>query len=112
MAMDQKGTLPIRAWRFMTSGWKRRKLAIHSRHELWLAVIHMAQARGWDKRQQDQHYQDVLMYVNGYLSAVQQAAQFSSYERLFRLWHILHSPFVWLLAISGIVHVIATQFMY
>jgi hypothetical protein len=101
-----------RAWQFMTFDWNKRKLAHHARQELWLAVIHMAQTQGWDKLQQDKHFQDALTYVKGYLSAVQQAAQFSTYERLFRLWHILHSPFVWLLGISGIVHVIATQFMY
>lgn len=112
MAFSRERDFLVRAWRFITLGWRRRKLAHHSRHELWLAVIHMAQTQGWDKQQQDRHFQDVLKYTNGYLSAVQQAAQFSSYERMFRLWHILHSPFVWLLGISGIVHVIATQFMY
>jgi hypothetical protein len=57
----------------------------------------------------DQHLQEALMYVKRYLASVQVAAQFSAYERLFRLWHILHTPFVWLLGISGIVHVIAVN---
>jgi hypothetical protein len=112
MASMQGSDIFDRAWKFMTFDWKKYKLARRSRQELWLAIIHMAQTQGWDKRQRDQHFQDALAYVNGYLSAVKQAAQFSAYERLFRLWHILHSPFVWLLGISGIVHVIATQFMY
>jgi hypothetical protein len=112
MAMDQKRALPTRAWNFLIMGWKRRNLAIHCQQELEQGVDHLAKAQGWNKQQQNQYFQEVLLYVGDYLDAVKQAAQFSSYERLFRLWHILHSPFVWLLGISGIVHVIATKFMY
>jgi hypothetical protein len=112
MAMDQKGMIPIRAWNFLIMGWKQRNLSIHCRKELQQAVDHLAKAQGWNIQQQNQYFQEVLLYVGDYLDAVKQAAQFSSYERLFRLWHILHSPFVWLLGISGIVHVIATKFMY
>ncbi len=112
IAMDQKRGLVVRAWKFITLGWQRRNLASHCRQELRQAVAHLAKAQGWDRQQQEQHCLGVSRDAEGYLRAVQQAAQFSSYERLFRLWHILHSPFVWLLAISGIVHVIATKFMY
>jgi hypothetical protein len=76
------------------------------------AVAHLAHSQGWNRQQQEQHYLEVSRDAEEYLRAVQQSAQFSTYERLFRLWHILHSPFVWLLAISGIIHVVATKFMY
>ena len=96
----------------MSLGWQRRNLAAHCRRELRLAVAHLAGSQGWNSQEQQQHYQEVVQDAEEYLRAVQQAAQFSSYERLFRLWHVLHSPFVWLLGVSGIVHVIATNFMY
>lgn len=112
MATNHKGAFPVRIWRFQAMGWRRRNLATRCRQELHRAIDHLAKSQSWSKSQQNQYYQDVLLYVGDYLDAVKQAAQFSSYERLFRLWHILHSPFVWLLGISGIVHVIATNFMY
>jgi hypothetical protein len=112
MATTREGQFHARAWRFMMLGWRRRNLANQCRNELLQAVSHLAKSQAWNKQQQDQHVQTVITDVNEYLDAVLQAAQFSSYERLFRLWHILHSPFVWLLGISGIVHVIATKFMY
>ena len=111
-AIDQKRGLPLRAWRFITLGWQRRNLAVYCRQELRRAVAHLAGAQGWNSQEQQQHYQEVVQDAEEYLRAVQQAAQFSSYERLFRMWHILHSPFVWLLGVSGIVHVVATNFMY
>lgn len=108
-AIAPKGTLPVRAWRFLTLGWQRRNLAMRCHQDLRRAVDHLAKVQGWNKQQQDQRFQAVSREMDEYLDAVQQAAQFTSYERLFRLWHVLHSPFVWLLAISGIVHVIAVN---
>lgn len=112
MAIDQNRGLIVRIWKFITLGWQRRSLTAHCRRELRRAAAHLAGSQGWSRQQQEQHYLEVSRDAEEYLRAVQQAAQFSSYERLFRLWHILHSPFVWLLAISGIVHVVATKFMY
>jgi hypothetical protein len=47
--------------------------------------------------------------VREYLHAVREAAQFSTYERLFSLWHVLHIPFVYLLIGSSVYHVIAVH---
>jgi hypothetical protein len=47
--------------------------------------------------------------VRRYLTAVTRVAQYTAYERLFSLWHVAHIPFVYLLVISAIVHVIAVH---
>jgi hypothetical protein len=47
--------------------------------------------------------------VDEYLDAVVRVAQYTAYERLFALWHLAHLPFVYLLVISAIVHVIAVH---
>jgi hypothetical protein len=47
--------------------------------------------------------------IAAYLTGVQRVAQFSGYERLFSLWHILHVPLVWMLVLSAIAHVIAVH---
>ena len=44
---------------------------------------------------------------SSYLGSVVRVAQFSAFERMFALWHVAHVPFVYLLLISAIVHVIA-----
>ena len=108
-ALAQENTLRTRAWKFITLSWHRRNLAVHCHQELRRAVAFLAKAQGWNEKQQDQNWQVVASRVNNYLSAVQGAAQFTAYERLFRWWHVLHVPFVWLLFISGIVHVIAVH---
>lgn len=44
-----------------------------------------------------------------YLVAVVRVAQYTAYERLFSLWHVAHIPFVYLLVISAVAHVIAVH---
>jgi hypothetical protein len=109
MAMQHGGPLPKRIWRFISMTWRHRSLAKHCSHELRRAVILLAKSQHWDAAHQEMHWREAVQKVESYLSAVQQAAQFAAYERMFRLWHILHSPFVWLLAISAVVHVIAVN---
>ncbi|MBI3478800.1 MAG: hypothetical protein HY016_00335 [Nitrosomonadales bacterium] len=112
LAMSREGVFPLRAWRFMTLGLRQIYLSRNCRKELKRAIEHLAQTQGWDWPHQEMRFQAAVEDVNMYLNAVKDAAQFSVYERLFRLWHVLHSPFVWSLGVSGIVHVIATKFMY
>ncbi|WP_455370964.1 hypothetical protein [Petrachloros mirabilis] len=52
-----------------------------------------------------------LPLLSLYLREVQRVAQFSGYEQLFSLWHLLHVPLIVLLAASTIFHVIAV-YMY
>lgn len=47
--------------------------------------------------------------VDRYLNAVVRVAQFTAFERLFALWHVAHLPFVYLLILSAVVHVIAVH---
>jgi hypothetical protein len=47
--------------------------------------------------------------IDAALRALQRHAQFATYERLFALWHVVHIPFVYMLVISAIVHVVAVH---
>ncbi len=47
--------------------------------------------------------------VRRYLNAVVRVSQYTAYEHLFSLWHVAHLPFVYLLVISAIVHVVAVH---
>ena len=108
-AMAQGGSPLARAWKFMSLGRRRRKLAAKCREELRQAVIYFAKSQGWDHWEQDRRWHEVAAQMDDYLNAVQEAAQYTAYERLFRLWHILHTPFVYSLGISAVVHVIAVN---
>jgi len=51
----------------------------------------------------------LLQTINHTLQAVQRRAQFSTYEKLFSLWHVVHVPFLCMLVITAVVHVVAVH---
>lgn len=48
-------------------------------------------------------------YVERRLYSARRLAEFSSCEKLFALWHVLHMPLFFMLVIAGIVHVVAVH---
>ena len=52
---------------------------------------------------------NLLQTIDRALQAVQRRAQFTTYERLFSLWHVVHVPFLFMLVITALVHVVAVH---
>jgi hypothetical protein len=69
----------------------------------------LANNKNWSKDELTKHHRRALKLVHSYLDAVVGVAQFTAYERLFALWHVAHIPFVYLLVISAVVHVVAVH---
>lgn len=51
----------------------------------------------------------LLRTLDELLGAIQRATQFSTYEKLFSLWHVVHIPFLCMLVVTAIVHVVAVH---
>jgi hypothetical protein len=69
----------------------------------------MAKEQAWTPEDLQRRQRRALRLADRYLDAVVRVAQYGAYERLFALWHLAHLPFVYLLIISAIVHVIAVH---
>lgn len=52
---------------------------------------------------------ELLLNIDATLRAAQTTAQFSTYERLFSLWHTVHIPFLVMLVLTALVHVVAVH---
>ena len=68
-----------------------------------------AKARGWDRDKARRRYRAAKHQCDRYIHGVRCVAQFNAYERLFSLWHVVHIPFVYMLVLSGIAHVVAVH---
>jgi hypothetical protein len=55
------------------------------------------------------HLLTLARTIEDTLKAVQRTAQFSTYEKLFSLWHAVHLPFLCMLVVTAIVHVVAVH---
>lgn len=102
------GPLP-RAWRFMTLRLRGLSVLRAASRELEAAYRVQADARGWEPAKLRRRLAAARALVARYLKSVLSVAQFSVYERLFSLWHVLHVPLVYMLAVSAVVHVIAVH---
>lgn len=69
----------------------------------------IAARRGWAPAEQARHARLARKLVRRYLGAVVRVAQYEAYVRLFALWHVAHVPFVYLLVVSAVVHVVAVH---
>lgn len=94
------GTPPAGRWRraghFLSLGWRRR---LASRR---LRRIVAADGRG-------EAVDGLLSHIDATLFAAQRSAQFATYERLFARWHVIHIPFLYLLVLTAVVHVVAVH---
>jgi hypothetical protein len=104
-----------------TAGW-----GTHLRRVFWLPVSQwltymacvdalrgplqsLADHSKWSDADRVRRNAQARKLVRRYLTAVTRVAQYTAYERLFSLWHIAHIPFVYLLVISAVVHVVAVH---
>lgn len=86
--------------------WQARRACVA---DLRIALRALAGPNGWTADDLARRERLARKLVRRYLAAVVKVAQFSAYERLFALWHVAHVPFVYLLVISAIVHVLAVH---
>jgi hypothetical protein len=52
---------------------------------------------------------DLMSQTGHYLHAVRRASEFAFYDRMLRLWHLLHLPLFFLLIATAILHIIAVH---
>jgi hypothetical protein len=48
-------------------------------------------------------------YIRSFVTLVGRITQFTLYERLFSLWHVLHMPLFFMMVISALLHVLAVH---
>lgn len=86
-----------RAAGFVTLGWRRA------------AAWHRVCSTARRSVAPDARMAALLGAIDRTLRAAQQTAQLSTYERLFALWHAVHIPFLCMLVITAIIHVVAVH---
>jgi hypothetical protein len=77
--------------------------------QLQARLAQQAGPEGWTPEQLRLRQAAARQLLRRYFEAVLRVAHFSLFDRLFALWHVAHLPFVVLLAISAVVHVVAVH---
>lgn len=77
--------------------------------ELRRPLHEIAAQRRWRAEDRRRRERQARKLVRRYLVSVVRVAQFSAWVRLFAMWHVAHVPFVYLLLISAVAHVVAVH---
>lgn len=109
MAFASEGSLWARVWRFVTLKSRGRRLSLSVRNHIKKALYKAKHENRLTRNQRILTYQLAKQKTDAFVDAVCEASQLASWERLFSLWHVLHVPFLYLLVVSGIVHVVAVH---
>jgi hypothetical protein len=99
-------------WQILTLGIRASYLARTLTSELEDAMYGDANEKNWNDVQMkrlDELFSQNKIFIRSYLMTARDAAQFSTYEKLFSLWHIFHVPLVYMLVFSAIWHVVAVH---
>jgi hypothetical protein len=102
----------LKLWNFLTVGMRARLLSHTLTIELEDTMYADAAEKNWNEiqmRDLDELFHQSRTFIQAYLNAIQDLAQFETYEKLFSLWNILHVPPVYILVFAGAWHVIAVH---
>jgi hypothetical protein len=93
-ALKPNMSLSAKVWRFFSLPF-RRQIANYR-------CIRIVPNKSREGRQ-------VRQMILDYLYSVERAAQFTAFERIFALWHVVHIPLVYMLVATAIWHVVAVH---
>lgn len=85
------------------------KVRYRARQDVSHAIKHAARKGQWDDDTKRQRLKRGLKMVDEYVTATKRVAQFGAYTRLFALWHLAHVPFVFIMVLCAVFHVIAVH---
>lgn len=108
-ALDSSLSISAKTWRFFSIGFKANWMHRKAKQELKRLITQRAVERNWNDAKLAQRSDLANSLTKAYLHQAQAVAQFSTYERIFALWHVLHIPLVYMLVLSSVFHVIAVH---
>ncbi len=89
--------------------WRRGQAAHRARRALRLALFAQSQRERWSPAQRRIEETVIGDKLDRYFRLGLRVAQYDSAKRLFALWHVLHVPFVYLMVVCAVVHVVAVH---
>jgi hypothetical protein len=79
-------------------------------HEiLRVRLLALVKTEGWSQRDFRRRLRTSRALTSDFLRTAQRIAEFSAWDKLFSLWHVVHVPFVYMMVLSAVAHVVAVH---
>jgi len=108
-ALSQPKGVAHSIWKVLAISVSSRWHGLFLRYYLVRATALLSMTNQWSAEQKKRQYKKAKFDLKTYLAMSRKIAQFSFYERLFSLWHVLHFSLFLMMLITGIIHVIAVH---
>jgi len=107
--LTPKHTLGNAFWDLFTFGWRSRWLYFRLTENMRHLLHQLAQEKGWDRATVREKRREFKTQLRVYILMLKKVALFKVYERFFAFWRNAHVPLIYLLLMSGVMHVIAVH---
>ena len=107
--LTHKQTLGYAFWELFTFGWRSRWLYFRMNETMRLHLQLLARQNDWDRATVRQKRMEFKRQLLLYIETLRKVALFRVYERFFAFWRNAHVPLLYLLLLSGVVHVVAVH---
>lgn len=104
-----KQTLGYTIWDLFTFGWRSRWLYFRTTETMRIHLVQLAEQNNWNNATLRQKRREFKRQLRAYIETLRKVALFKVYERFFAFWRNAHVPLLYLLLMSGVVHVIAVH---
>ncbi len=108
-AANKTGRRSERALEFLLLGWRRRQAVNAVKRALRRPNFTIETTNSSDHLPGTEDLVSLIKAVDKAFYGIHRTAQFSTYERLFSLWHVAHVPFVYLFVVTAVIHVVAVH---
>jgi hypothetical protein len=96
-------------WRLFVLPIRRQRMAQQCKAEAKQRIKQAVAEGTWTRSQALEGYRASCAQIDRYTLSVQRVAQFQTFEYLFSLWHVAHVPFVWIMVLCALFHVVAVH---
>lgn len=103
------GAAPLSLLQVLIVPWRRWRTQRRCLAALDARLAQQARLESWSPAVRRRRRNRARALLRRYFDAVLRVAHYTLFDRLFALWHVAHLPFVVLLALSAIVHVVAVH---
>lgn len=107
--MLDRDSLPSAAWDLISFGWRSRWLYFRLTEDMRYHLNQMAQGEGWNGRMLRERQNQFKKQLRDYIRVLKKVALFHVYERFFSFWRNAHVPLLYMLLMTGVIHVIAVH---
>jgi hypothetical protein len=107
--LTQKQTLGYAFWELISFGWRSRWLYFRMNETMRIHLRMLARQNGWEGAIVRQKRREFKRQLVLYIETLRKVALFKVYERFFAFWRNAHVPLLYLLLMSGVMHVIAVH---